>query len=177
MDTYVYAPKDDPLHREQWRVPCDDGFLDELCALAAPGGIRVGFAVSPGLSIDLADADDRAALLVKVTQVTEPGVSLVGLCLDDLPPARGLGDRHGELTAWLAGALGAGVELFVVPTHYTGCRHSSNLDELDRWVPTDVPIGWTGRLVENDRVAAADADAWSAAVAPFRGTTRPSTTR
>jgi len=164
MDTYVYAPKDDPLHREQWRVPYDDGFLDELAQLAAPGGLRVGFAVSPGLSIDVADGADRAALLAKVTQVTERGVTLVGLCLDDLPPGPRLGDRHGELTAWLAGALGAGVELFMVPTHYTGCQRTPYLDELDRRVPADVRIGWTGRLVVNDRITAADADARSAAV-------------
>jgi hyaluronoglucosaminidase len=54
MDTYVYAPKDDPLHRERWREPYDDGFLDELSDLGAPGGLRVGFAVSPGLTIDSA---------------------------------------------------------------------------------------------------------------------------
>jgi len=164
MDTYVYAPKDDPLHRERWREPYDDGFLDDLAALAAPGGLRVAFAVSPGLSIDTADAGDRDALVAKVAQVTERGVTCVGLCLDDLPPGPGLGGRHGELGAWLAGALGDGVELFVVPTHYTGTARTPYLDDLDRLLPRDVPIGWTGRLVVNDSVTAAEAEAWSAAV-------------
>ena len=27
MDTYVYAPKDDPLHRERWREPYPDAEL------------------------------------------------------------------------------------------------------------------------------------------------------
>ena len=164
MDTYVYAPKDDPRHRERWREHYDDAFLDDLSALAAPGALRVGFAVSPGLSIDVSSDADRAALLDKVTQVTRCGVSLVGLCLDDLPPAPGLGSRHGELTAWLAAALGPGVDLFMVPTHYTGCRRTPYLDELDRSVPGDVLVGWTGRLVVNQRITAADADAWSAAL-------------
>jgi hyaluronoglucosaminidase len=164
MDTYVYAPKDDPLHREQWREPDDDAFLDELSALGAPGGLRIGFAVSPGLSIDPDGAEDRDALLAKITRVTARGVTLVGLCLDDLPPAPGLGRRHGELTAWLADALGDDVDLFLVPTHYTGTVRTPYLDELDRCVPPDVPIGWTGRLVVNDEITAAAAEAWSTAM-------------
>ena len=87
MDTYIYAPKDDPLHREQWRKPYDDVFLDALGQLAAPGGLRVGYAISPGLSIDASDRGDRAALLAKISQATDAGVTLVALCLDDLPPA------------------------------------------------------------------------------------------
>jgi len=164
MDTYVYAPKDDPLHRESWREPYGDEFLDALAALGRPGGLRVGFAVSPGLTIDTDDPVDRDALLAKITQVTDRGVDVVGLCLDDLPPAPGLGVRHGELTAWLAGALGESVELFVVPTHYTGTVRVPYLAELAARVPTRVPIGWTGRLVVNDEVTAAEAAAWSVAM-------------
>jgi hyaluronoglucosaminidase len=44
MDTYVYAPKDDPLHRERWREPYDDAsstnfqiwVLPAACASASP---------------------------------------------------------------------------------------------------------------------------------------------
>ena len=164
MDTYVYAPKNDPLHRHEWRQPYDDAFLDELGRLARPGGLRVGFAVSPGLSIDASSASDRSALLAKVHQATAVGVSLVVLCLDDLPPAPGLGAVHGELTAWLADAVGDGIELAVIPTHYTGCVRTPYLDELDARVPPGVAIGWTGRLVVNDEITTADAKAWSAAM-------------
>lgn len=164
MDTFVYAPKDDPLHRERWREPYDDGFLDDLAVLAAPGGLRVAFAVSPGLSIDTASPGDRAALAAKVAQVTERGVTCVGLCLDDLPPATGLGVRHGELASWLAESLGDGVELFVVPTHYTGTARNPYLYDLDHLLPAEVLVGWTGRLVVNDTISAAEAKQWSAAV-------------
>ncbi len=164
MDTYVYAPKDDPRHRERWREPYGDDFLDALAGLDQPGGLRTGFAVSPGLSIECGSAVDRADLLAKITQVTERGVTLVGLCLDDLPPSPGLGARHGELTAWLADALGDGVELFMVPTHYTGTSRTPYLDELDGRVPADVLIGWTGRLVVNDVITAGEAEGWSAAL-------------
>ena len=59
MDTYVYAPKDDPLHRERWRDPYDEGFLRDLGELVEDDTLRVGFAISPGLSMDPADHADR----------------------------------------------------------------------------------------------------------------------
>ncbi len=164
MDTYVYAPKDDPLHRDRWREPYPRSFLDHMVTLVEDGTLDVGFSVSPGLTIDPADHDDRAALLAKFTSLTDRGVTLVGVLFDDLPPADGAGTAHTDLTLWLRDALPAEVELFVVPTHYTGTGRTPYLDELARRLPPDVAIGWTGPLVVNDRITAADAEAWSAAM-------------
>ena len=41
MDTYVYAPKDDPKHRERWRDPYGSGKLDGFARLAGEGTLRV----------------------------------------------------------------------------------------------------------------------------------------
>ncbi|MFZ4517626.1 MAG: beta-N-acetylglucosaminidase domain-containing protein [Microthrixaceae bacterium] len=164
MDTYVYAPKDDPLHRDRWREPYPDTFLDHMVTLVEDDTLEVGFSVSPGLSIDHDDHDDRAALLAKFTALTDRGIGLVGLLLDDLPPADGAGRTHAELTLWLRDALPAEVELFLVPTHYTGTDRTPYLDELARRVPSEVAIGWTGPRVVNDRITAADAEAWSRAM-------------
>ena len=162
MDTYVYAPKDDPLHRSEWREPYPNEVLDEFEALAGAGTLRVGFSVSPGLSMDLEDAEDRRVLLEKLDAVRRAGISLVGLLLDDLDPAPGLGRRHGELTAWLRDQLDGSVELFMVPLHYTGLERPPYLEELDATVPADVPIGWTGRHVVNASITVADAEGWRA---------------
>jgi hyaluronoglucosaminidase len=161
MDTYVYAPKDDPLHRERWREPYDDGFLRDLGQLVEDDTLRVGFAISPGLSMDPGDHADRAALMVKLEPVVEQGVTLIGLLLDDIPPADGLGDAHGHLTQWLRDALPAEVELFMVPLHYTGVVSTPYLEQLARWVPEDVPVGWTGPHVVNDVIRVEDAEAWA----------------
>lgn len=165
MDTYVYAPKDDPLHRAEWREPYPTAVLDEFEALAAADTLRVGFSISPGLSMDLdgvsrAGAEDRRALLDKIASVRRVGITLVGLLLDDLDPAPGLGRRHGELTAWLRDELDDAVELFMVPLHYTGLERPPYLEELDATVPAEVPIGWTGRHVVNTTITAADAATW-----------------
>ena len=38
MTHYVYAPKDDPKQRHDWRIPYTDDELDQFRRLAADGG-------------------------------------------------------------------------------------------------------------------------------------------
>ena len=84
-------------------------------------------------------------MLAKFHQLTDRGVTLVGLLFDDLDPAPGLGTTHGQVTAWLHDRLPEHVELLMVPLHYTGVTGSDYLDELTAVVPLEVPIGWTGQ--------------------------------
>ncbi len=161
MDTYVYAPKDDPLHRSEWRTPYDEQQLAGFERLATEQPMRVGFTMSPGLSMDPLSSEDRAALAAKFLQLTERDVRLVGLLFDDLDPSPGLGTAHGRVTSWLREQLPDAVELFMVPLHYTGVTSSPYLDELLATVPDEVPIGWTGRCVVNDTITAQDARDWS----------------
>jgi hyaluronoglucosaminidase len=160
-DTYVYAPKDDPLHRDRWRHPYPDDELARFGELVGASPVRVGFAISPGLSIDASARADREALAAKVGQVTDVGIDLVVLALDDLPFRAGLGREHGELTAWLRDRLPSPVELAMVPNHYTGCVDVPYLADLRATVPAGVAIGWTGRFVVNDAIDAGDVARWS----------------
>lgn len=164
MDTYVYAPKDDPNHRSDWRTPLPPDEIEGFAELVADATLQVGFTVSPGLTMDLESTEDRAVLLEKLHRMSGLGISLVGLLLDDLDPSEGLGARHGELTAWLRRELDPTVELFMVPLHYTGTDAPPYLRELAARVPDDVAIGWTGRHVVNRTVTVGDARAWSAAM-------------
>ena len=69
MNRYVYAPKDDPLHRSRWREPYPEEWLArfaELRACGARAGVEVGTAISPGLSIRYAAADERRELCEKL---------------------------------------------------------------------------------------------------------------
>ena len=99
MRHYVYAPKDDPKHRAEWRSPYKNKALDGFARLAAEDTLHVGFGISPGLSIDYDSADDRAALAAKVDQVVGVGVDLVCLALDDIPfggADQGVGARRAD---------------------------------------------------------------------------------
>jgi hypothetical protein len=164
MSHYVYAPKDDPKHRQEWREPYEPGMLDGFRRLVAEGTLTVGFGISPGLSIDYGSAADRAALATKVDQVVDVGVGLVCLALDDIPFRDGLGEQHADLTRWLCEHLAGRASLVLVPTEYCGSRRTPYLDALADGVPGDVPIGWTGEAVMNDEITAAEARARAAAV-------------
>ena len=52
LNAYIYAPKDDPYHREKWRTPYPTEKLDELKKLveiSKQNGVKFIFAISPGL--------------------------------------------------------------------------------------------------------------------------------
>ncbi len=168
MTHYVYAPKDDPKHRAAWREPYSANELDGFRSLVDRSGLTIGFGISPGLDIDPARDTDRRALAEKVDQAVVCGVGLVLLAFDDLPtagvdPGR-RGSEHGGLATWLRDHLGDRAELALVPTDYVGTEPSRYLDELAAALPDDVPIGWTGMTVVNDRITATEAAARAASV-------------
>ncbi len=106
LTDYMYAPKDDPKHRRAWREPYDADEVVGFRSLVDQAGVRIGFAISPGLSIDEASSSDRGALAAKVDQIVDLGVTHVGLFLDDLPPDPSRtpaeqGAAHAGLATWL----------------------------------------------------------------------------
>jgi hypothetical protein len=159
MTSYVYAPKSDPLHREAWREPYGTDALAGFGRLVDARTLRVGFGISPGLSIDYASGTDRAALLEKCDQIVAVGIDLVVLALDDIPPAPGLGRAHGELASWLGERLRDRAALVLVPTDYTSTRSTTYLRDLAATCPPEVPIAWTGPTVLADTITSADAAA------------------
>lgn len=164
MTHYVYAPKDDPLHRERWREPYPSADLDRLAGLVGAGTLSVGFAISPGLSMAYDDDADRAALGAKVDQVLDLGIDLVCLAVDDIPVRPGLGEAHASVTTWLRHHLGDRARLILVPTEYTGTTATPYLDALATGVPADVPIAWTGATVVCDEITVAEAEARAASL-------------
>ena len=159
MTHYVYAPKDDPLHRHQWRDPYPDADLEGFAGLVAAGSMEVGFAISPGLTMAYDDPSDRGALAAKVDQVVDAGIDLVCLALDDIPVRPGLGEEHARVTTWLAEHLAGRARVVLVPTEYAGTWSTPYLDALAAGVPAEVPIAWTGSTVVCDRITEAEAEA------------------
>jgi hypothetical protein len=158
MRHYVWAPKDDPLHREAWRDPWPEEHLDGFRRLCDDRSFEVALGISPGLSMDYRDPGERDALLAKVAPVVELGATWVVLAVDDIPPRPGLGEEHAELTAWLHGQLVGRARLTMVPTEYVGARPTDYLRALADGVPDEVPIGWTGASVVNDQITVAEAE-------------------
>jgi hyaluronoglucosaminidase len=169
MNAYVYAPKNDPKHRERWRDQYDDtevAYFRTAATRASAGGVRFGFAIAPGLDISYEDDADRGALLAKLTPLLDAGVEWIVLALDDIAPRPGLATEQGALASWVFESISAWgeVTMSLVPTEYVGTRPTRYLTELAGRLPASVDVMWTGPTVCSPIITGADARAWSATV-------------
>ena len=169
MNAYMYAPKDDLLHRDQWRVAYDEPELVRFAELAAWGkqqGVRFGFAVSPGLDISYESPEDRAALVEKCAALQHRGVDWFLLALDDIPMLGGLAPRQAALANELLASLRSidpDATLVLCPTEYLGTTTSSYTSELAAQLDTDIALMWTGPTVCSPTITTADATSWRSA--------------
>jgi hypothetical protein len=176
LNTYVYAPKDDPYHRERWRdpyPPADAARLHELVDTARAAGVSLWYAVSPGGSMTYADSGDYAALLAKFAAVRAFGVTTFGLFLDDVPATLthaldqrrygSLAAAHAALINRLAQDVAAwGDTLVVTPTTYTDAWGDRDyLTAIGPATDTAVAFLWTGPDVASPTITAADGARWS----------------
>ncbi len=152
MNTYVYAPKDDPYHRDRWREPYPADDLARLGALverAAANHVTLVFSVSPGLSIRYDDPEDRAALLAKFDAVRALGCAAFAVALDDIEhgtPGATHARLVNEVRDW-AVANGVETPVQLVPTEYHGLEETPYKKDLRDQLAPDVHVWWTGHDV------------------------------
>lgn len=171
LDTYVYAPKQDPYHRDEWRTlyPADEAA--DLTALIARGnalGVRVVLALAPSADYDGSPADE-AALRAKLEQLISLGARDVCVLFDDVASGSPAADPAVQVAALQLAhdhvrALRADATVCFIGPYYFGTaeqlatgdtppfafayEHAS--DEYYaayRALPRDMPILWTGRHV------------------------------
>ena len=162
MNAYVYAPKNEAKHRARWREPYDHGeqaLFAELVRRCRACGVRLGFALSPGLDIDYGSTADRRALRDKLQAAVDLGVDWVVVAFDDLPGRTSSGKDQAELLAWLHEELAddGALRLSLVPTEYAGTCASPYLADLAAGLPPEVDVMWTGPQVVSSTITAADA--------------------
>ena len=170
MNRYLYAPKDDPLHRDAWRDPYPEDRMREFGRWIGHGGkhgVEVGFALSPGLSIRYSSAEDVRALATKFAGFRERGARFFGLALDDVPSElqhevdrgafSGLASAHVALAHAVAEALGGDATLWLVPTDYLGVDATPYLEQLGQELDPRIEVGWTGRTVLSPTIEAHEA--------------------
>jgi hyaluronoglucosaminidase len=170
LNTYIYAPKDDPYHRDRWRDPYPADLvasLAELIEVAVANHVWFTFAVSPGVSICYSDPADVDALVSKLDALYRLGVRSFSIALDDIVHTRwncdGDRDRYGEPTAEAAAraqvdllnglqhgfvAQRDGVRsLQMVPTEYRNTDDSPYRTVLREQLDPDIEVMWTGPMV------------------------------
>jgi hyaluronoglucosaminidase len=168
-NTYIYAPKDDPYHRERWRDPYPADRLAELSTLverATANHVRFTFALSPGNTICYTSDADYEALTAKLQQMYDLGVRAFNIPLDDI----NYSTWHCDSDRAAYGAPGAGAAgraqadfldrvqtefiethdganpLQMVPTEYSNTVDSAYKTAL-RGMDEDIVVMWTGEGV------------------------------
>jgi hyaluronoglucosaminidase len=182
LNTYVYAPKDDPYHRDRWRDPYPADRLAELGRLVDAAGanhVHFTFAVSPGVSICYSDPADRAALTAKLDALYGLGVRTFSIALDDIdatrwncpadaarygPPstanaARAQVDLVNAVQHDVVAARAGTQPLQMVPTDYRGTGDSDYRRALRAGLDPAVEVMWTGPSVVPAEITVADATA------------------
>ena len=132
LNSYVYAPKDDPYHRDKWRkpYPADKlAELEKLVAVAKRNNVRFIFAVSPGLDLNYKGnkaEEDFNALIRKLDALYNVGVRDFAIFFDDLKDDKGNHHESGELQAQFLNRVNKNLHerykdvapLIMVPTEY-----------------------------------------------------------
>ena len=174
MGLYLYAPKDDPLHRSRWREPYPEDFIADFRALAARAeerGVRLVFGVSPFIDFDGSEAD-IAALEAKLEVFLDAGADGIAILADDIEfegavtVDAALGAAHAAATNRVRTDLLARYpELTVL---FVGTVYSD--ERIDAWpggeaylsalgaLDAEVRVMWTGTRTSSSTLVGADLD-------------------
>ncbi|HWD78779.1 MAG TPA: beta-N-acetylglucosaminidase domain-containing protein [Kribbella sp.] len=179
MNTYEYAPKDDPYHREQWRDPYPADKLAQLASLvgrARQNKVDFTFALSPGLSICYTSEADFQALIAKFEALYDVGARSFNVPLDDIDYSTWHCDADKAKYGTGGGAAGRAqsdllnrvqrewvetkpdvAPLQMVPTEYYNVSETPYKKALREQLDGDVVVHWTGIGVVPRTITAAQA--------------------
>jgi hypothetical protein len=176
LNTYFYAPKEDPFHRQEWRQPYPADQQDSFKLFikhAKKKNITAIAGIAPGLSYDYCSSADYASLLKKCLSFVKMGFSGVCLLMDDIPAKlsasckkrfSSLGEAHGKLLSRLktdmTQAKTAGSFLWFCPTIYADALIEQDnesgiyLPDLAASMPPKTIVLWTGAQVISKNINA-----------------------
>ena len=155
FNAYIYAPKDDPYHRNLWREKYPAEKLAELKSLvekARECNIDLIFAVSPGLDLNFDGKDaekDRKAMLKKLSTMYKIGFTHFAIFFDDIQEKNPTGQA--EFLNWLQKNF---VEkhsdirqLITVPTEYFRPDMHEYTTEFSSQLDQKIMVLYTGEAV------------------------------
>ena len=181
MNTYLYAPKDDPYHRERWISPYPPKrwqALLQLIRAARRSKIDFVYGFHPGKGLCFSAAEPVRILLAKAARFYAAGVRTFAVLFDDIPSRLEQGvDRkrfNNSLARaeaeWLKKIIAAqpaawrGVEWWLCPSYYSpdpllarvfGAFEPHFLDTLAEHLPANVACLWTGPAVVPKKITLA----------------------
>ncbi|GGI45855.1 hypothetical protein GCM10008018_14210 [Paenibacillus marchantiophytorum] len=179
MNMYIYAPKDDPYHRDKWRDPYPADKVAEIAALivkAKQEHVEFVFAISPGNSVCFSGDADFQALMAKAQVMWEKGVRSYALFLDDIdkaltcsadrtkfnsdsnPPAAAQAYLLNRFKKEFIDTHPGAHRLITVPTDYANITTTGYINRFSALVDPSVIVQWTGSAVVPAAISVSDAD-------------------
>lgn len=179
MNTYLYAPKDDPYHRARWREPYPDTAWTEMRTLisaAQANGIDFVYGFHPGQGLRFAEDDAIDVLLAKARRFFDAGVRCFAVLFDDIPSrlahaedaqrygsslARAEGDFLARILERQPRGWSGAVEWWICPSYYTpdprlaamfGEFEPRFLEKLGETLPESIACLWTGPSIVPERI-------------------------
>lgn len=183
VNTYLYAPKDDPYHRERWREPYPTRewkALRRLIGAAQEHGVDFVYGFHPGKGLRFSAREPVEILLDKAARFHDVGVRTFGVLFDDIPSR--LVDRRDRKqfndslaraeALWMQSILERqpaswkNVQWWICPSRYTedpwlarkfGAFERAFWGTFARHLPESVACMWTGPAVVPRRISLAHA--------------------
>ncbi len=182
MNTYLYAPKDDPYHRARWMEPYPQTqwrALTRLIRRAHHHGIDFVYGFHPGKGLCFGAGEPVRLLLNKAQRFYDSGVRTFAVLFDDIPSRLEHATDRKRFKTSLARAEGTWlqeiqsrqpsswthVEWWICPSYYTpdpllarifGDFEADFLEILGECLPPAVACFWTGPAVVPRRITVAD---------------------
>ena len=182
LNMYIYAPKDDPYHRDLWRDPYpaeEMARMQELINTATENKVDFVFAISPGKDITIepegntdeaikakAEADYQA-LVTKCESLYDMGVRSFAIFWDDIFTDDGVGQAAlmNRFNKEFVKAKDGVKPLLTVPTQYWASvmydgdgNVKPYTEGFSKNLDTDIEVMWTGHDVMSQTVTLGDAD-------------------
>jgi hyaluronoglucosaminidase len=178
MNTYLYAPKDDPYHRKRWRLPYPPARwreMERLIRAAQKYRIDFVYGFHPGEGLCFTDPDSIHVLLRKARRFHDVGVRTFAVLFDDIPSrlthardrrsyknslARAEASWLGEIAAHQPSSW-KNVEWWICPSYYSeddmlehvfGRFEHFFLETLAEHLPASTACFWTGDRVVSRRI-------------------------
>jgi hyaluronoglucosaminidase len=178
MNTYLYAPKDDPFHRERWMEPYPEKDWQALLTIireARKRHIDFVYGFHPGKALLFSAERPLRVLLSKAQRFYDAGVRTFAVLFDDIPSrlehavdrkhfnnslARAEGNWLAEIIARQPAAW-SDVEWWICPSFYSpdpllarvfGPFEADFLENLANYLPPDIPCCWTGPSVVSKKI-------------------------
>jgi hyaluronoglucosaminidase len=173
MNTYLYAPKDDPYHRERWREPYPKGewrALSNLIRAAQDQRIDFVYGFHPGQGLRFSSPEPVQVLLEKAARFYDAGVRTFAVLFDDIPSRLAHEEDRKHFNRSLARAEGLWlekilerqpaswkkVEWWICPSRYTDHPRLARMfgsfeprfwETLAKHLPDPVACLWTGPAI------------------------------